>query len=83
MLDEAIISSITPVFRRIFEDESLVVTRSLDASMVPSWDSLNHIALILELESHAGVKFTTDELASMANVGDLVDVLKGKGYSGA
>jgi acyl carrier protein len=82
MSDESIIAAITPVFREVFEDDALRVTRDLDASQVESWDSLNHITLIVELETLTGISFTTDELASMATVGDLVDLLGKKGYSG-
>jgi acyl carrier protein len=78
--EQKIIAAITPVFRSVFEDGSLVVTRDLDASRVEAWDSLNHITLIVELERLAGVTFTTDELATMANVGDLVECLIAKGY---
>lgn len=82
MTDQDILKRITPVFRRVFEDDGLVVTRELNASQVAKWDSLNHISLVLELESTLGCRFTTDELASMANVGDLVDLLKRKGLGG-
>ena len=80
MSDLAIIEAITPVFRSVFEDEALTVTRELDASQVEEWDSLNHITLIVELESMTGITFTTAELASMVKVGDLIDLLAVKGF---
>ncbi len=77
--EHAIIERITPVFRSVFENDSLTVTRDLQAQMVQNWDSLNHIALIVELEQTLGVQFTTDELAEMVDVGHLIDCLARKG----
>ena len=81
-LESAILLSVTPTFRSVFELNDLVLTRDLDASRVEAWDSLNHISLIVELENLAGIVFTTDDLASMVNVGSLVDILIAKGYTG-
>ena len=82
MSHESIIAAITPVFREVFEDDALVVHRDLDANQLDNWDSLNHITLIVELETVTNISFTTDELASMATVGDMIDLLDQKGYSG-
>jgi acyl carrier protein len=77
--EQKIIDLITPVFRSVFEDDKLVLNRALNASMVENWDSLNHITLVVELEQITGAQFTSDELASMADVGGLIDCLAGKG----
>ena len=82
MTEKAIIDAIAPVFHDVFEDISLVITRDLDASKVEAWDSLNHITLIIELEALTGVTFSTDQLAGMANTGDLIDALRREGYHG-
>jgi acyl carrier protein len=79
--ERKIIELITPVFRSVFEDERLVLNRELNASMVENWDSLNHITLVVELEQLTGAQFTTDELASMADVGGLIDCLADKGVA--
>jgi acyl carrier protein len=71
---------ITPRFREVFEEPDLIVTDDLDASMVESWDSLNHITLIVELEQQLNIVFTADEFAAMRNVGDLIDCLVVKGF---
>lgn len=43
-----------------------------------NWDSFNHINLVASIETEFGVSFTTDEIADMQNVGDLVELLKSK-----
>ena len=79
--EQKIIDLITPVFRSVFEDDGLVLDRALNASMVENWDSLNHITLVVELEQITGAQFTSDELASMADVGGLIDCLAEKGVA--
>ena len=75
----ALIERVTPIFRDVFDDGALVVTEQLDASQVPQWDSLAHISLVVALEGEFGIEFTTEELAEMENVGDLLRTLEAKG----
>jgi len=77
--EKNILDVITPVFREVFEDQELVITRNLSAQDVPNWDSLNHITLVVELEQVTGTTFSSEELSSMITVGDLIDSLKSKG----
>ena len=79
MKNEEILQSLTPIFREVFDDHSLVLTNELSAKDVENWDSLNHITLIVEIEELTGVSFTTDELVNAQNVGDFVQLLVEKG----
>ena len=81
-MSQKIIDSITPIFREVFDDPSLIVTKELSAKDVKKWDSLNHITLIVELEALTGLSFSTDELVNLRDVGDFVQLLAGKGYRG-
>ena len=51
----------------------------MTAKDVSGWDSFNHINLIVALEDAFQITFTTEEMASMANVGDLIRILQAKG----
>jgi acyl carrier protein len=81
-MSQKIIDSITPIFREVFDDPSLIVTKELSANDVKNWDSLNHIILIVELETLTGLSFSTDELVNLKNVGDFVQLLAEKRYRG-
>jgi len=81
-MNEKIMDSITPIFREVFDDPSLMVTKELSAKDVKNWDSLNHITLIVELERLTGLSFSTDELVKLKDVGDFVQLLAEKGYRG-
>lgn len=72
-----ILLRLEPIFRDIL-DPDLVVTESLDASQVPQWDSLNHISLVVAIESEFGVELTAEELAALRTVGDMVRLLEAK-----
>jgi len=71
------------VFREVFEDSELVVTSQTVATDVPNWDSLTHISLILALEEEFEIEFTSAEVTTMANVGDLFTVLETRGTGNA
>jgi acyl carrier protein len=61
---------LTDIFRTLFNDPTLVLRDDLVAPQVPGWDSFNHINLVMQIEEDFAVRFTTDEIASLANVGE-------------
>ena len=67
---------LTDVFRDVFDDEELTVTRETTASDVPAWDSLMHVTLIVAVEKSFGVRFKSSDVASLQNVGELVDLIE-------
>jgi len=78
------------VFRRVFDDDELVITDTTTATDVDGWDSMAHINLIIAIEKHFGLKFTAAEIATMRgavqNVGNLcrlVSARAGAGGAGA
>jgi acyl carrier protein len=77
---EAVLRKLEPIFRSVI-DPNLILSDELDASQVPLWDSLKHIVLVVEIEMRLGVKLTTDELAHLRNVGDMVTLLQERGLT--
>ena len=73
------IENVQNIFREVFEDPELKIFPEMTASDVKQWDSFNHINLIIVLEEYYNLSFTTEEIAEMANVGDLIKVLGRKG----
>jgi len=72
---EAILQQMLPVFRSALDSPDLILKRELDASAVPTWDSLNHINLIVSLETEFGFEFDTAEIAGLRNVGEMADLI--------
>jgi acyl carrier protein len=77
-MDEAIQHRLTDIFRTVFDESDLQLTRDMTAADVPAWDSLSHITLIVAVEREFGIRFTTAEVAALMNVGDLADLVQKK-----
>ena len=78
MEDVEIRTRLREIFREVFDDESIEIRNEMTAKDVEEWDSLNHINLIVAVERNFNVRFTTKEIANLANVGEFVALLKGK-----
>jgi acyl carrier protein len=42
------------------------------------WDSLNHIEIILQTESHFNIQFSEEEIESIVDLDSLIDVVHNK-----
>ncbi len=76
MTREEIHSRLTGVIRSFFDLPALVVDDSTTADQVEGWDSVAHVGLVVAIEKSFGVRFTTREIKSLAQVGDLVSLLE-------
>ena len=76
--DEAIRTTLTNVFRDVFDDETLTVTSATTAADVDGWDSLAHVRLMLSVERAFGVRLTASEIGKLKSVGDLAALLARK-----
>ncbi len=67
---------VTRVFQDTFDDESLVIYPQTTANDIDDWDSVTNIQLLVAVEKEfAGVKFNTGEIASLKDVGEMVNVI--------
>lgn len=73
-----IVTKLTPVFRKVFANNSLELTDELSALDVENWDSLSHMLLIAEVENNFAIKFRLKDLNKMANVGDMIAIISSK-----
>lgn len=67
------------VFRKVFDDDSIIVTRKTTANDIDDWDSLEHIRLVGAVEREFKIKFTMKEVSSMKNVGEMMDIIAERG----
>ncbi len=68
-----VLDRVQEVFRDVLDDDEIVLTDQTTADDVDDWDSLSHIQLIVAVEKAFHVKFTSKEILSWKNVGELVD----------
>lgn len=73
-----ILQELTPIFREVFDDDTIVITRASTANDIDAWDSLSHMNMVMAVEVKFGIRFALGELPTLKNVGDLVDLVAKK-----
>ncbi|SFD07710.1 acyl carrier protein [Algibacter pectinivorans] len=66
------------LFREVFENEDITLTPETVASDIDEWDSINHIYLVVEIEKHFNIKFTSSQILEWKNVGEIVNSIQEK-----
>ncbi|CAN5286518.1 acyl carrier protein [soil metagenome] len=75
MNEEKIMQDINDIFHDILENDNLVVTRETSGNNVAEWDSLTHIQLVVAIEKHFKIRFTSSEINKFENVGEMADAI--------
>jgi len=70
---QAILDKVTDIIRDLFDEYHGPVTMETTADDVEQWDSLSHVRLMVMIEVELGVHFSTSEMQSFKNLGDLVN----------
>jgi len=74
----ATLETLNDLFRQVFDDHDIQITRQMTANDVDGWDSLSHVNLITAVEAKFKIRFTQKELLTLKNVGDLLDHIERK-----
>jgi acyl carrier protein len=74
-----ILKEVTDVFIDVLDNEDIVLSDETQATDVEDWDSLNHIQLVVGIEKHFKIRFTSKEIQSWKNVGEMITCIKEKG----
>tara|TARA_S200000501_G_C20231660_1_gene486044 strand:- start:183 stop:437 length:255 start_codon:yes stop_codon:yes gene_type:complete len=75
-MKKEIVDRLFKVFRNVFEINNDSLNMDTNQKSFNKWDSLNHILLIVELESEFGIKFNSGELAELNNMSSLYRKIK-------
>ncbi|MDD5572047.1 MAG: acyl carrier protein [Bacteroidales bacterium] len=67
-----ILTDLNYIIRKIFSDETIVISEESVPKDVKGWDSLMHLEIIAAIEEFYKIKFTFKEVMSFRNVGDIV-----------
>jgi len=69
---------IQDIMRDVLDDQNIMVNEESDSKKVKGWSSLIHIQLIVAIEEHFGMQFSSIEVIQANNVGKLVDIVSEK-----
>lgn len=73
-----ILKQVNEIFIRVLENNSIVLKEETTAKDVEEWDSLTHIQLILAIEKYFKFKFTSLEIMSWKDVGEMCRSIRKK-----
>ena len=66
------------IIKKITKNKLVNINESSTAREVDGWDSLAHMAIILEIEKYFSLRFRATEVASLSCVGDLLHIINAK-----
>ena len=78
MTQEDILSKVQNIFRDVLDEENISLTSQTTANDIEEWDSLTHIQLVVAIEKSFMIKFTSKEILSWKNVGEMVETIHAK-----
>lgn len=69
---------INEIFIDTLDNEGLIVKETTQATDVDEWDSLTHIMLVVAIEKYFNIQFTSKEIQSWSNVGEMINTISSK-----
>ena len=67
-----ILKQVQEIFRDQLDDDSIILTSESTANDVEGWDSLTHIMLVVAIEKHFKIKFTSTEILSWKDISEMI-----------
>lgn len=77
-----LLDDVTSVIRDVFGDNSIALSEASTAAEVDGWDSLMHLNVVIALEKHFGIRFSTAEISTLKeegqNIASLLRLIESK-----
>lgn len=70
-----VLAKVQEIFQDVLDNEDIELNYETTADDIDEWDSLSHIQLIVAIEKEFRVKFTSKEIMSWGNVGEMLDCI--------
>lgn len=78
MEEQEILSQVVEIFKDELDNEEIELTMESTAKDIEDWDSLSHIHLMVAIEKHFKIRFTSSEISNFKNVGEMVESVKNR-----
>jgi acyl carrier protein len=72
------LSSLQTIFREFFDDPGMVISPETSQATLADWDSVAQVHIILAIEEAFSIRFSTDEVAKVRSVADLLLVIESR-----
>jgi len=73
---DEIFTAVQDIFRTVFDDDSIALTREMTADDIEDWDSLEQINLLVAIEKRFNIKFQLADVKDLPNVGAMLDLVE-------
>ena len=75
MTPNDVLAKVQEIFRDVLDNDEIELSLETTADDIEEWDSLSHIQLIVAIEKEFKIKFTSKEIMSWDNVGEMLDCI--------
>jgi acyl carrier protein len=73
-----VLSEVCGIAADVFAVDAKALTNASSPEQVEAWDSLQHLNLVLALETRYGIQFEPEEMESMKDLGAIADLVRTK-----
>ena len=72
------IEKVNVIFKDVLDNGDIKIAYETTAKDVEEWDSLSHIQLVVAIEKSFNIRFSSGEISSFKNVGEMCEVIAKK-----
>ena len=73
-----ILNQVHNIFKDVLDNDDIIVKEITTADDIEEWDSLSHMQLIVAVEKHFKIRFTSAEINNFKNVGEMCQGIQTK-----
>lgn len=71
-----ILQKLETIFREVFDNQKITISKETKSSDIENWDSLHSLVLFNEIENVFGISLTLDETMKMKSVSVICEIIE-------
>jgi acyl carrier protein len=73
-----ILKQLTDIFKDVLDNNDIALNETTTANDVEEWDSLTHVQLVVAIEKHFKLRFSSGEIRNWKNVGEMCQAIESR-----